>query len=40
MPGRPDVALASMGIYVFNPDLLEKLLNEDAADEPGAVRER
>jgi glucose-1-phosphate adenylyltransferase len=33
MPGRPDVALASMGIYVFNPELLEKLLHEDAADE-------
>ena len=33
MPGRTDVALASMGIYVFNPDLLEKLLIEDAADE-------
>jgi glucose-1-phosphate adenylyltransferase len=23
MPGRTDVALASMGIYVFNPELLE-----------------
>src|SRR4249919_96581 len=33
MPGRTDVALASMGIYVFNPDLLERLLIEDAADE-------
>ena len=33
MPGRPDVALASMGIYVFNPELLEKLLIEDAANE-------
>jgi glucose-1-phosphate adenylyltransferase len=33
MPGRPDVALASMGIYVFNPDLLERLLIEDAAKE-------
>jgi glucose-1-phosphate adenylyltransferase len=33
MPGRPDIALASMGIYVFNPELLEKLLHEDAADE-------
>ena len=30
MPGRTDVALASMGIYVFNPELLEKLLLEDA----------
>jgi glucose-1-phosphate adenylyltransferase len=33
MPGRKDVALASMGIYVFNPELLEKLLIEDAANE-------
>ncbi len=33
MPGRSDVALASMGIYVFNAQLLEKLLTEDAADE-------
>ena len=31
MPGRPEVALASMGIYVFNPRLLERLLREDAA---------
>ena len=30
IPGRPDVALASMGIYVFNGRLLEKLLMEDA----------
>src|SRR5918994_3337832 len=30
MPGRKDVALASMGIYVFNPELLERLLIEDA----------
>jgi glucose-1-phosphate adenylyltransferase len=33
MPGRPDAALASMGIYVFNPDLLERLLIADAANE-------
>ena len=32
MPGRSDVALASMGIYVFNAQLLERLLMEDAAD--------
>jgi glucose-1-phosphate adenylyltransferase len=32
MPGNPDVALASMGIYVFNADLLDRLLTEDAAD--------
>ncbi len=30
IPGRPDVALASMGIYVFNGKLLDKLLVEDA----------
>ncbi len=33
MPGRTDVALASMGIYVFNTPLIERLLMEDAADE-------
>src|SRR6186713_2212755 len=33
MPGNPDGALASMGIYVFNAQLLEQLLTEDAADE-------
>ncbi len=32
MPGRPGVSLASMGIYVFNTRLLEKLLIEDAAE--------
>jgi glucose-1-phosphate adenylyltransferase len=32
IPGRPDVALASMGIYVFNGKLLDKLLVEDAKD--------
>ncbi len=36
MPGRPDVALASMGIYVFNPRLLEKLLRADAEDHDSA----
>lgn len=36
MPGRNDVALASMGIYVFNTALLEKLLIEDAADTESA----
>jgi len=30
MPGRSDVALASMGIYIFRPKLLERLLEEDA----------
>ena len=33
LPGRPDSSLASMGIYVFNTELLEKLLLDDAADE-------
>jgi glucose-1-phosphate adenylyltransferase len=33
MPGRSDVALASMGIYVFNTQLIERLLSEDAGDE-------
>jgi len=36
MPGRPDVALASMGIYVFNPRLLERLLRADAEDPESA----
>lgn len=35
MPGRPDTALASMGIYVFNTDFLAEVLREDAAD-PGS----
>ena len=30
MPGHPDLALASMGIYVFDTELLLKLLLEDA----------
>jgi glucose-1-phosphate adenylyltransferase len=30
VPGRPDIALASMGIYVFNAKLLERLLRADA----------
>ena len=33
LPSRPDSILASMGIYVFNPELLEKLLIADAANE-------
>jgi len=32
IPGRPNVALASMGIYVFNGKLLDRLLVEDAKD--------
>jgi len=36
IPGRPDVTLASMGIYVFNPRLLERLLRADAEDPASA----
>jgi glucose-1-phosphate adenylyltransferase len=32
IPGSPDLALASMGIYVFNTDYLYGLLAEDAAN--------
>jgi glucose-1-phosphate adenylyltransferase len=32
MPGRPDMALASMGIYVFDTELLVDILHRDAAD--------
>ena len=32
MPGKPDVALCSMGIYVFETDLLVSELARDAAD--------
>ena len=38
VPGRPDIALASMGIYVFNPKLLERLLRADAED-PASVHD-
>jgi glucose-1-phosphate adenylyltransferase len=38
MPGRPDVALASMGIYVFNTRLLIDELRRDAAT-PGSSRD-
>ena len=31
MPGHPDLALASMGIYVFNTDVMYELLFQDAA---------
>jgi glucose-1-phosphate adenylyltransferase len=30
MPGSPDVALASMGIYIFKADVLTRALDEDA----------
>ncbi len=36
IPGRDDVALASMGIYVFNAALLEQLLLADAHDATSA----
>jgi len=32
IPGRPDTALASMGIYVFNTKFLAEQLRRDAAD--------
>jgi glucose-1-phosphate adenylyltransferase len=32
MPGKPDVALASMGIYVFHSSFVCDLLSRDAAD--------
>jgi glucose-1-phosphate adenylyltransferase len=38
MPGRPDVALASMGIYVFNTGFLVEQLRRDAAD-PASSRD-
>ena len=38
MPGKPDVALASMGIYVFNtPFLFEQLIKD--ADTPGSTHD-
>ena len=33
MPGQPDLAFASMGIYVFSTDVLVDALREDAADD-------
>ena len=32
VPGAPDVALASMGIYIFRSDVLMRALEEDAAN--------
>lgn len=32
LPGNPDIALASMGIYIFNADYLYQLLDEDLAN--------
>ncbi|MFT4189950.1 MAG: glucose-1-phosphate adenylyltransferase [Comamonas sp.] len=36
MPGRPDVALASMGIYIFDAEYLYRLLEEDIRDATSA----
>ena len=33
MPGKPDTALASMGIYIFNAEYLYRLLEEDMSDD-------
>ncbi|MFM4702747.1 glucose-1-phosphate adenylyltransferase [Aeromonas bivalvium] len=33
MPGRPDTALASMGVYIFDADYLYQLLEEDLAND-------
>jgi glucose-1-phosphate adenylyltransferase len=38
MPGKPDTALGSMGIYVFKTSLLIDVLRRDAAD-PGSSRD-
>lgn len=38
MPGRPDMSLASMGIYVFSTKFLVEQLKRDAAD-PGSTRD-
>ncbi len=32
MPGNPDIALASMGIYVFDTEFLVNILSDDALD--------
>ena len=32
VPGRPDTALVSMGVYVFDTEVLQRALAEDAAD--------
>jgi glucose-1-phosphate adenylyltransferase len=36
IPGNPDVCLASMGIYVFRPDVMIRVLDEDAKDPKSA----
>ena len=32
IPGNPDLCLASMGIYVFRPQVMSRVLSEDARD--------
>jgi len=39
MPGAPDKALGSMGIYVFRADYLYDLLRQDSADETSAPQQ-
>ncbi len=36
IPGKPGACLASMGVYVFNRDVLEQVLLEDARDNSSA----
>ncbi|GAB7128837.1 glucose-1-phosphate adenylyltransferase [Silvimonas sp. JCM 19000] len=36
MPGKPEVALASMGIYVFDADYMYQLLEKDIEDDKSA----
>lgn len=36
MPGKPDIALASMGIYIFNAQFLYNELERDAAEQGSA----
>ena len=38
IPGRSDIALASMGIYIFNTKFLIEQLNKDA-DTTGSTRD-
>jgi glucose-1-phosphate adenylyltransferase len=36
IPGNPDLCLASMGIYVFKPEVMSRVLQEDAKDAKSA----
>ena len=40
IPGKPDTALGSMGIYVFGAEYLYRLLQEDMADDAVGARLR